>query len=365
MSILGFEILSKLAQSPHSSVYKVRRISDSKIYALKKLPLAKLNPKQLENVVNEIRITASIKHPNAVAYKDSFYLEPDRSLCLVTEYSDSGDLYKKIKRHKKCSVQLEENFIWSVLIQITQALSALHGLGVFHCNIKSANVFLSKDGSVRLGDFGISKIFSDGLFKNCEGTPYYASPEVWGEESYSNKSDVWSLGCVVYEMMALKLPFRGKDMQELQNNVKKSSYKAITKGYSDEILQLMDKLLSNNPDFRPSCGEILMMEGVRSRINLKNMVESQSVLLEKISIPCELDFKYIALPKADYGKDDPIDGKRKRILPRLTLQGHASRIELHKTIENSVDRLKRIKDVYLSPRKQFLSPQFKTSRFEL
>ena len=165
--------------------------------------------------------------------------------------------------------------------------------------------------------------------------------------------------------MGLKLPFRGKDMQELQSNVQKCIYKPIVKGYSDEIVQLMEKLLSPDPDLRPSCDEILMLEGVRNRMSGKNMVKSQSVLLEKISIPCQSDFSYIVLPQADYGKDEMRDGKRKRVLPRLKLQGCATRIELHRTIENSVDRLKRIKDVYLSPRKQFLSPQFKTSRFEL
>ena len=84
-----------------------------------------------------------------------------------------------------------------------------------HRDLKSANVFLHKDGRAQLGDLNVSKIAKQGLNYTQTGTPYYASPEVWKEKPYDFKSDIWSLGCVLYEMIALKPPFRAKNMNEL------------------------------------------------------------------------------------------------------------------------------------------------------
>lgn len=362
MSILGFEILSKIGQGAYSVVYKVRRICDRQIYALKKVSLSSLSQNELENTLNEIRIMASINHPNVISYKDSFILDQEKSLCLVMEYADSGDLSKKIQKCKRLSIKLEENFIWSVLIQVTQGLNSLHKLGIFHRDIKSSNVFLNKDGSVKLGDLNVSKVSSDEFLNTQVGTPYYASPEVWSNMKYSKKSDIWSLGCVVYEMMALKLPFRGNDMESIQEKVLNGEYEPIADEYSNEILQVLFMLLNKNQDLRPSCEEILKVEPVKNRIGIKKIEKCRSSLLERIRTTDEFGMFCIQLPKANYGDQENADGKRKRLLPRLRIQGKHGRAELHRTIEESVDRLKRIKDLYLSPNRHYLSPQIKLKK---
>jgi len=92
-------------------------------------------------------------------------------------------------------------------------------MNILHRDLKSANVFLSRNGTVKLGDMNVSKIAKKGLLLTQTGTPYYASPEVWRDQPYDNKSDIWSLGCVLYEMCALKPPFRADDMEGLFNKV--------------------------------------------------------------------------------------------------------------------------------------------------
>lgn len=92
-------------------------------------------------------------------------------------------------------------------------------MNILHRDLKSANVFLSRNGTVKLGDMNVSKIAKKGLLLTQTGTPYYASPEVWKDQPYDNKSDIWSLGCVLYEMCALKPPFRADDMEGLFNKV--------------------------------------------------------------------------------------------------------------------------------------------------
>lgn len=91
-------------------------------------------------------------------------------------------------------------------------LKVLHHMKIVHRDIKTANIFIS-DGLYKLGDLNVSKILDMGLAYTQTGTPYYASPEVWRDQPYDSKSDIWSLGCVIYEMCTLHPPFRAKDMQ--------------------------------------------------------------------------------------------------------------------------------------------------------
>jgi NIMA (never in mitosis gene a)-related kinase 1/4/5 len=101
-----------------------------------------------------------------------------------------------------------------------------------HRDLKSANVFLWKDGNISLGDMNVSKVAKKGLLYTQTGTPYYASPEVWKDQPYEYKSDIWSLGCVLYEMTTLKPPFRAEDMEGLYKKVIRGYYPRIPPHYS-------------------------------------------------------------------------------------------------------------------------------------
>ena len=97
-------------------------------------------------------------------------------------------------------------------MQMVKGLKALHARKILHRDLKSANVFLYKDGTVKLGDLNVSKVAKKGLLYTQTGTPYYASPEVWKDQPYDARSDIWSLGCVLYEAATLKPPFTANDM---------------------------------------------------------------------------------------------------------------------------------------------------------
>ena len=100
-------------------------------------------------------------------------------------------------------------------MRLLNALHCLHALKIVHRDIKCANVFLCRDGQVKLGDLNVSKVAKYGLLQTQTGTPYYASPEVWQDKPYDSKCDVWSLGCVIYELAALHPPFLAQDMNGL------------------------------------------------------------------------------------------------------------------------------------------------------
>lgn len=120
-------------------------------------------------------------------------------MLLITEFAEGGDLSGYIRSHQKRKELVQEGEIWRMAVQMLHGLKSLHSMNVFHRDIKSANVLLSKKNEqVKLGDLNVSKISKSGLAVTQTGTPYYASPEVWSDLPYNGKCDIWSLGCVLY-----------------------------------------------------------------------------------------------------------------------------------------------------------------------
>ena len=267
-----FQIISKLGEGAYSTVYKVMRIVDKKIYELKKVKLLNLSDKEKENALNEVRILASVKSNYVVSYKEAFFDEKDRTLCIVMEFADNGDLYQKITEHKKRSIFFEESTIWRIFIQLVKGLKSLHDLNILHRDLKSANIFLYSNGEAKIGDLNVSKVTRGGLGTTQTGTPYYASPEVWNDFPYDNKSDIWSLGCVLYEMITLRPPFRASDMEGLYKKVTKGQYSKIPELFSNDLSQIIQFLLQVNPKLRPNCDQILNHPIIKKRIEYFNII---------------------------------------------------------------------------------------------
>ena len=328
----SFEIIDKLGDGAYSVVYKVKRKQDNNIYALKKVKLKGLSEKEKQNALNEVRILASVKSNFVISYKEAFIDEEDSSLCLVMEYADKGDLYQKISQFKKIGCLIEEIDVWRIFIQMVKGLKALHDLKILHRDLKSANIFLFSDGSAKIGDLNVSKVVYKGLGYTQTGTPYYASPEVWKDQPYDNKSDIWSLGCVTFEMLALRPPFRAENMEKLYNKVIKGQYGKISERYSDDIKEIIKFMLKVSPADRPSCGQILNHELVKKRMEFfqaqagfdeENCDDiDEGVLLKTIRIPKNILFLTERLPEANYGKGNSkneITCNKKKTFPNNSL----------------------------------------------
>ena len=270
-SLKDFETLKILGKGSFSSVYLVKRKKDSKIYALKSVFLEKLSKKQQENSVNEVRILASIHNQNVISYKEAFWDDSNSTLNIIMEYADDGDLLTKIKQMKQEKVYFEEEKIWDYAIQIIKGLKSLHDKNIIHRDLKSENIFLFKKNSLcKIGDMNVSKVLKEKLLRTQTGTPYYASPEVWMNKPYSFKSDLWSIGCVVYEMCELRTPFNGKDMDELFVNICLNKTKRISEKYSEELWLMIKKLLEVNVEKRYDCNQFLQSDIVKNKIRELN-----------------------------------------------------------------------------------------------
>ena len=269
----NFQIINKIGEGAYSTVYTVRRIEDDQLYALKKVKIQSLSMKEKQNALNEVRILASVNSPFVISYKESFIDEKDQTLCIVMEYADEGDLFQKITLYKKLHTTFEENDVWKIFIQITKGLHDLHSYNILHRDLKSANVFLFRDGTAKLGDLNVSKIAARGLGCTQTGTPYYASPEVWRDNPYNLKSDIWSLGCLCYEILMLKTPFRAETMEGLYRKVMKGKYPDISKKYSNKFDYVISFMLQLKPEDRPTTGDILKLPEIVEKIEELNIFQ--------------------------------------------------------------------------------------------
>ena len=285
-SMSDFKIERQLGKGSFSCVYLVTRKADQKIYALKSVTMDKLTKKEQQNSVNEVRILASVSHPNVIGYREAFWDDSAQTLNIVMEYADDGDLQTKIHQMKKNNGVFEEETIWSYAIQMIEGLKALHDKKIMHRDLKSANIFLSKNKNknkkiCKIGDMNVSKVVKEKVLMTQTGTPYYASPEVWNDKPYSYKSDLWSIGCVIYELCALRPPFKGKDLDELYVNVCKGKVDRIKKIYSDKLWNMILMLLQVDVNKRCNCDQFLNHPIITQKIKEMRMKDSEYNDLEE------------------------------------------------------------------------------------
>ena len=315
-SMNDFIIANILGKGSFSTVSLVRRKEDKKIYALKSVILEKLNKKEQQNSVNEVRILASVNHPNVIGYKEAFWDDVQNTLNIVMEYADDGDLQTKITKMRKEGGMFQEDLIWSYSIQMIEGLKALHDKKIMHRDLKSANIFLVKDKyQCKIGDMNVSKVIKEKELLTQTGTPYYASPEVWRDEPYSYKSDLWSIGCVIYELCSLRPPFKGKDLDELFMNVCKGKVERINRIYSDDLWTMILMLLKVNVQERCDCDKFLNSRLITRKIqemkkqnkDYKNLEKNKEIndgdLLDTIRFDNILDIKRQLPTKKNYSNN--------------------------------------------------------------
>ena len=257
-NIIGdYIIVSKLGTGSYGVVYKVKKKNENIVYVLKQIPLENLTSKQLYEVKQEAKILSSINSIYVVKYYDSF--EENNRLNIVMEYCDGGDLAEFINNNKKTNRLLKEDLVWKLFIKITIGLAQIHNLKILHRDIKPLNIFLTKNLDVKIGDLGVAKILTHTKHaKTFIGTPYYLSPEICQDIPYTDKSDVWALGCILYELCTYRHPFEAKSQGALILKILKNMPAPIHNYYSNDLQEFIYYILEKDQELRPSCYDILM-----------------------------------------------------------------------------------------------------------
>uniref|UniRef100_A0A8C0Z219 non-specific serine/threonine protein kinase n=1 Tax=Canis lupus familiaris TaxID=9615 RepID=A0A8C0Z219_CANLF len=256
--------LQKIGEGSFGKAILVKSTEDDRQYVIKEINISRMSNKEREESRREVAVLANMKHPNIVQYRESF--EENGSLYIVMDYCEGGDLFKRINAQKGILFQEDQILDW--FVQICLALKHVHDRKILHRDIKSQNIFLTKDGTIQLGDFGIARVLNSTveLARTCIGTPYYLSPEICENKPYNNKSDIWALGCVLYEMCTLKHAFEAGNMKNLVLKIISGSFPPVSLHYSYDLRNLLSQLFKRNPRDRPSVNSILEKGFIAKRI---------------------------------------------------------------------------------------------------
>ncbi|XP_036746835.2 serine/threonine-protein kinase Nek1 isoform X4 [Manis pentadactyla] len=268
--------LQKIGEGSFGKAILVKSTEDGRQYVIKEINISRMSSKEREESRREVAVLANMKHPNIVQYRESF--EENGSLYIVMDYCEGGDLFKRINAQKGIFFQEDQILDW--FVQICLALKHIHDRKILHRDIKSQNIFLTKGGTIQLGDFGIARVLNSTveLARTCIGTPYYLSPEICENKPYNNKSDIWALGCVLYEMCTLKHAFEAGNMKNLVLKIISGSFPPVSLHYSYDLRSLLSQLFKRNPRNRPSVNSILEKGFIAKRI--ENFLSPQLIAEE-------------------------------------------------------------------------------------
>lgn len=252
-----------IGRGNYGEVHICYRKNNEKPFVIKQIPIQEEQSKDMQNILNEISLLQSLKHPNIVPYYESFNSEG--KINIVMKFCEGGDLYKKIRNQN--NQKFSEKQIRNWLAKLVLGLHYLHSKKILHRDLKTQNIFLSED-QIFIGDFGISKTLENtrDLANTYIGTPYYMSPELFKYQPYSYKSDIWSLGCILYEMCNLKHAFNAQTINGLAVKILKGNYLPISQSYSKELRDFVRKLLITNPEGRPKIFQIVQFPFVQNLI---------------------------------------------------------------------------------------------------
>ncbi|GKU15246.1 unnamed protein product [Fusarium langsethiae] len=310
-----YETLEKIGHGSFGIIRKVRRRTDGFIMCRKEISYLRMSQKEREQLHAEFQILSHLRHPNIVAYYHREHLKVSQDLHLYMEYCGNGDLGRVIKDLALKGQRAQESFVWSIFSQLVMALYRCHygvdppevgsnvlgltqgnaaagpkvpagTMTILHRDLKPENVFLGEDNSVKLGDFGLSKMIKSHDFASTYvGTPFYMSPEICAAEKYTLKSDIWSLGCIIYELCAREPPFNAKTHFQLVQKIKDGKFPALPDVYSPELYQVIKDCLRVNPDRRPDTSELLNLPVVKLMRKEKEVVDlNKSIRLREDSL---------------------------------------------------------------------------------
>ena len=215
-----------------------------------------------KQIYNEASIMKKLFHPNVISFKEVFKDTKLEYFYIVMEYANDGDLSKKIKTQKQKvfgEKYFSEEKIMQYFYQICRGLQYIHSKNIIHRDIKSQNIFLMKNGKLKIGDFGIAKALTNTKINASTviGTPYYFSPEIINGEPYNYKTDIWSLGVVLYEMCCLKLPFESNNIAQLSIKIMKGKFDPIPNKFSKNMANLIKDMLNIDQKLRPNITEVM------------------------------------------------------------------------------------------------------------
>ncbi|XP_035652640.1 serine/threonine-protein kinase Nek4 isoform X3 [Oncorhynchus keta] len=261
----NYMFIRVVGKGSYGEVNLVKHKTDRKQYVIKKLNLTTSSKRERRAAEQEAQLLSQLRHPNIVTYRESWEGE-DCQLYIAMGFCEGGDLYHRLKQQK--GELLPERQVVEWFVQIAMALQYLHEKCILHRDLKTQNIFLTKTNIIKVGDLGIARVLENqnDMASTLIGTPYYMSPELFSNKPYNHKSDVWALGCCVYEMSTLKHAFNAKDMNSLVYRIVEGKLPQMPSKYDPQLGELIKSMLCKRPEDRPDVKHILRQPYIKRQI---------------------------------------------------------------------------------------------------
>ena len=255
--VRNYAILEKIGKGGYGKVYRVIDIRNLKEYALKEIEFSPNNKGQVEN---EIRLLSQLRNKYIVKYYESFQI--NNYYYILMELCSDKNLFDITRDTKKENQTFEENFIWEFFLKICIGVGYLHKKHVIHRDLKTSNIFLTKNGNVKIGDLGISKLLetTNMQMKTTNGTPYYSAPELWNYQQYDRRVDSWGMGCILYELCKLDYPFYDDSIIALKEAICSADYSPIPTNYSENMKKAISQLFEVDQNKRIDVKSFLLQD---------------------------------------------------------------------------------------------------------
>ncbi|OHT06090.1 AGC family protein kinase [Tritrichomonas foetus] len=262
---LKYKIVKEIGKGGFGRALLVKSMDTQELKVAKEIDFTGKPREWRKSALHEAEILQTLKHTNIIKYRNC--TKNGNKIFILMDYADGGDLDQFIRAQEKKKKRLPEDKILDIFVQICLGLKYLHDRKILHRDLKPQNVFLTKENIVKLGDFGISKTLenTNDVAKTSVGTPLFSSPEICMGKSYNSKSDIWSLGCILYEMMTFRHAFSGSSLGDLAVKILTRSPAPMPLQYSVELRQLVIRLLDKNPAKRPTINEIFKDTLIRNK----------------------------------------------------------------------------------------------------
>ncbi|KAK9881684.1 hypothetical protein WA026_017200 [Henosepilachna vigintioctopunctata] len=243
-----YDVISELGRGMFGTVYLCAKKHNKQKLVMKEIK-TNLQGDDLKNAKNEVAILKSLNHPNIILYYDSY--SKNNTFYIMMEYASKGTLHQYLHEKK---VDLGPQKVMNYFCQILMGLDHIHDKKVIHRDLKCENIFLTgrKAEVIKIGDFGISTlILKTRLAKTVVGTCNYLAPELCDERPYDNKVDIWSLGCILYEMCMRKRMFEGS-LTHVITSITKGKIKSINIfKYGQQMQEIINNVMKLDPAERP------------------------------------------------------------------------------------------------------------------
>ena len=322
-------------------------------YSYKKVDISDKNSEAAQRIFKEVEILKKIEHPNIIKFFEATISKDNKYIEVLTELPEDGDLQMKLDEYECDYKCFQENELLDWLSQMCFALKYIHNLNILHRNIKPSSIFLMNRGYAKLGDFGMAKIVTKGgdlkRVKTFMPKGQFTAPEIFEKKDFTEKTDIWFLGVTFFQLMTFKFPFKGDNDKEKMKSILNEDKNDFNFSYNNDFKDLITRMISKDPNKRPTPDEILEMPFIRKR--LESYVDENENEFLKVQ-----DDLFGQLQEIESGSENDKNEVQKEIIPLekklvegINQDNNKKRIKEDKKIDNKSEN----KEIIINDRQEY------------